>query len=79
MARTLKQSNALTIREGNIYPVLARLQTDGLVTSHSENSEDGPPRRYFRLTELGCKKLTEMNDYWDQIIESVQHIREGTY
>ncbi len=79
MARTLKQSNALTIREGNIYPVLARLQTDGLVTSHSESSEDGPPRKYFKLTGLGRKALTDMNDYWDQIIESVQHIRKGTY
>jgi PadR family transcriptional regulator PadR len=79
MARTLKQSNALTIREGNIYPVLARLQTNGLITSHSESSEDGPPRKYFKLTELGHKTLREMNDYWDRTIEVVQHIRKGTY
>ncbi len=78
MVQTLKQSEGLKIREGNIYPILARLQTDGFVTSHSEASQDGPPRRYFNLTELGQKTLIDMNSHLDQIIESIQHIRKGT-
>jgi PadR family transcriptional regulator PadR len=79
MVQTLKKIQGLKIREGNIYPILARLQTDGLVTSYSEASRDGPPRKSFKLTELGEKKLTDMNAHWDQIIESIQHIRKGTY
>lgn len=79
MVQKLKQINGLKIREGNIYPILARLQTDGLVTSYSQDSRDGPPRKYFKLTETGKKKLADMNEHWDQIIESIQNIRKGTY
>jgi PadR family transcriptional regulator PadR len=79
MVQTLKQINGLKIREGNIYPILARLQTDGMVTSYTEASRDGPPRKYFKLTEAGEKILFDMNAHWDQIIESIQNIRKGTY
>lgn len=79
MAQTLKQSKGLVIREGNIYPVLARLQIDGLVTSYNEVSQDGPPRKYFKLTKSGKKVLVDMNTYWDQIIEGVQSVRKGAY
>ena len=65
------------MREGNIYSILARLQTDGVVTSHFEPSQDGPPRRYFELTELGEKTLAEMNTHWDQMIENIRNIRKG--
>lgn len=77
MVQTLKRNEELKIREGNIYPILARLQTDGLVTSYSEPSRDGPPRKYFRLTELGQKVLVDMNAHWDQLIESIQRLRKG--
>ncbi len=78
MVQILKQSDGLMMREGNIYPILARLQTDGLVASHSEPSQDGPPRKYFELTELGEKTLIEMNARWDRMIESIRTIRKGT-
>jgi PadR family transcriptional regulator PadR len=77
MVQILKQNDGLMMREGNIYPILARLQTDGLVASHSEASQDGPPRKYFELTELGEKTLAEMNAHWDQMIESIRNIRKG--
>lgn len=79
MVQSLKQIQGLKIREGNIYPILARLQIDGLVTSNSEASRDGPPRKYFELTELGQKILADMNTHWDQIIESIRHIRKGAH
>ena len=77
MVQNLKQKDGLMIREGNIYPILARLQTDGLVTSYSETSVNGPPRKYFKLTKLGQKVLADMNTHWDQISESIQNIRKG--
>ncbi|MHC4556228.1 MAG: PadR family transcriptional regulator [Planctomycetota bacterium] len=77
MVQTLKRNEGLKIREGNIYAILARLQTDGLVTSYSEASRDGPPRKYFKLTELGRKTLVDMNAHWDKLTESIQHIRKG--
>lgn len=79
MVQTFKRTQGLKIREGNIYPILARLQTDGLVTSYSEASRDGPPRKYFELTESGKKILSDMNAHWDQIIQSIQGVRKGAY
>lgn len=79
MVQKLKQIEGLQIREGNIYPILARLQTDGLVTASTEASQDGPPRKSFGLTELGQKILTEMNTHWDVIIESIGQIRKGEF
>ena len=66
IVQALKKIKGLKIREGNIYPILARLQTDRLVTSHTEPSQDGPPRKYYKLTKLGIKTLGEMNTsmYW---------------
>ena len=76
MVQILKRNDTLEIREGNIYPILARLQTDGLVTSRSEASQDGPPRRYFAITDLGLKTLDSMNSHFDRMIESIQRVRE---
>ena len=77
MVQALKQINGLKVREGNIYPILARLQTDGLVTSSSEPSRDGPPRKSFKLSRLGQKALAEMNAHWDQMTESIERVRRG--
>jgi PadR family transcriptional regulator PadR len=77
MVQTMKRIEGLQIREGNIYPVLARLETDGLVTSYSQPSTDGPPRKYFKLTESGQKALEDMNKHWDQLIISLEKIRKG--
>ena len=77
MVQTLKKIDGLNIREGNIYPILARLQTDGLVTSESETSRDGPPRKYFNITNSGREVLDNMNTHWNRIIDSIELIREG--
>jgi PadR family transcriptional regulator PadR len=77
MVRTLKQMGGLELREGNIYPILARLQTDGLVASFSEASRDGPPRRYFKLTALGRRALADMNAHWEQVLKSIENVRRG--
>jgi len=77
MVRQLKKVDGLKIREGNIYPILARLQTDGLVTCTSEPSLDGPPRKYFKLTEIGQKALREMNDHWNRVVQGIEGITKG--
>lgn len=77
MVQTLKQGRGFRIHEGNIYPILARLKADGLVTTYTESSLEGPPRKYFRLTELGRKTLADMNRHWDQTIQTLQRFRKG--
>ena len=77
MVQALKKSRGLKIREGNIYPILARLQTDGLVKSSTESSQDGPPRKYFKITKQGEKTLDEMNRHWSMITQSIENVRKG--
>ena len=43
----------LVVVEGTIYPLLSRLQKDGLLTHEWQESEQGPPRKYYRTTALG--------------------------
>lgn len=45
--------NAVGMGEGTIYPLMRRMQTDGLVETRLEESSSGPPRKYYRLTPLG--------------------------
>ena len=75
MVRVLKGIEGLEMREGNIYPILSRLQSDGLVSSTTESSQDGPPRKYFELTAKGNSALAEMNAHWDKIVLSIERVR----
>lgn len=43
----------LVVVEGTIYPLLSRLQRDGLLTHEWQESEQGPPRKYYRVTDFG--------------------------
>lgn len=45
--------NAVGMGEGTIYPLMRRMQADGLVATRLEESSSGPPRKYYRLTALG--------------------------
>lgn len=77
MVRQLKKIQGLTMREGNIYPILARLEQEKLIENYTESSSDGPPRKYFRLTAAGRDTLEQMNQHWEQMIESSTRIRQG--
>ena len=77
MVRRLKRLKGLDVREGNIYPVLARLQTDGLVRTYALASSDGPPRKYYKLTKTGEMVLCQMNAHWDGLVNSMDQLRIG--
>jgi PadR family transcriptional regulator PadR len=58
----------LVVVEGTIYPLLSRLQKDGLLSHDWQESEQGPPRKYYRTTPFGdeviahtAKKIAELN------------------
>ncbi len=58
----------LVVVEGTIYPLLSRLQKDGLLRHEWQESEQGPPRKYYKTTDYGdevvahtAKKVTELN------------------
>ena len=79
MVQQLKKVHGLKMREGNVYPILARLQQETLVESYAQAGTDGPPRKYFKLTGAGTETLVAMNTHWEQMISSIQHTRKGDF
>lgn len=77
MVRRMKKIGRLKIREGNVYPILARLQQEDLIESYTEQSTGGPPRKYFRMTETGRQTLEQMNTHWEHLIQSIRTIQKG--
>ncbi|MEJ2245254.1 MAG: PadR family transcriptional regulator [Acidobacteriota bacterium] len=60
-----------TTKEGTLYPLLSRMRRDGLVEYEWVESEAGPPRKYYQLTELGQQHLNELDSYWKQINKTI--------
>ena len=56
-----------TTQEGTLYPLLSNLRREGLVDYVWQESDAGPPRKYYTLTAKGRAQLTELNDYWKSI------------
>ena len=48
-------SRQIDIADGTVYPILRKLKTDGLLTTYLQEESGGPPRKYYRLTELGSQ------------------------
>lgn len=67
----------LEVTESTVYPVLARLARDRYVTVRTAASPAGPPRRYYRLSESGRRRLTEMHEHWKSIQRSVNQLIQG--
>ncbi len=62
--RRLEADAGLTVQEGTIYPLLSRLKADGLVDAEWVQAEAGHPRKYYVLTDLGRRRLSEMSASW---------------
>lgn len=66
--------NGLVASEGTIYPLLTRLRQQGLVETTWRESTEGPPRRYYRLTEDGQIALASFVDQWKAFRVAVDRI-----
>ena len=62
-----KLAKDIDMGEGTIYPLMRRMQSDGLVETYLVESQSGPPRKYYRLTAAGRAQLAELDDYWTRI------------
>ena len=61
-------------QEGTLYPLLSRMRRESLVDYEWQESEAGPPRKYYRLTARGRAQLAELNDYWREINRTIQKL-----
>jgi PadR family transcriptional regulator, regulatory protein PadR len=76
LVRALAEADGMVTSEGTIYPLLSRLRRDGLVESTWQESQSGPPRRYYRLTESGRAALEGFKREWDRFRDAVDHFVE---
>lgn len=67
------------INQGAIYPVLRSLESSELLESEVESSTSGPPRRYYRITELGRQTLIEWVNIWHYMRDFVESSLQGAH
>ena len=60
--------------EGTIYPLMRRMQADGLVKTYLEESSSGPPRKYYQLTKAGHAALASQKTEWNAFTTAVARV-----
>ena len=70
----LKQAKMIVV-EGTLYPLLIRQKNQGFLTYRWEESPQGPPRKYYTITEKGRAALQEMDQAWQDVVNSIQYIK----
>ena len=74
MVRKLEERGLPVVGEGSIYPLLSRLQRQGLVESYTVESTGGPPRKYYRIAEDGRNRLEEWIGEWRTLTDGVDRV-----
>ena len=67
----------LIVVEGTLYPLLNRLAKDTLLAYEWQESEQGPPRKYYWLTESGHALLDELQKSYGKLHASIQKLEKG--
>ena len=71
IVRVLSGAGELVTSEGTIYPLLARLRRNRLVTTIWRESDAGPPRRYYQITDAGRQALDAFGGDWARFRDAV--------
>lgn len=69
------KNNGLIVVEGTLYPLLMRQKNAGLLSYRWEESTQGPPRKYYSLTENGTLFLAELDRSWQELVNAVNKLR----
>ena len=67
----------LIVVEGTLYPLLTRLKNMELLSYRWEESQSGPPRKYFTITKMGGAFLEELNATWKDLTFAVETITKN--
>ena len=67
----------MIVVEGTLYPILTRQKNAGLLTYRWEESPQGPPRKYYTLTDKGREYLATLDETWDELVGQIRLIRHG--
>src|SRR5680860_85716 len=72
--QSLKEAKMIVV-EGTLYPLLTRLKNAGLLTYRWEESTQGPPRKYYELTEEGRNFLGKLEGSWIELVGAVGKVK----
>ncbi|MEG1634425.1 MAG: PadR family transcriptional regulator [Rikenellaceae bacterium] len=72
----LKQAQMIVV-EGTLYPILTRQKNQGLLAYRWEESPQGPPRKYYTITDLGREFLSDIDVAWNELVGQIYDIRTG--
>lgn len=71
----LKSANMIVV-EGTLYPLLIREKNQGYLTYRWEESPQGPPRKYYIITDKGRSLLQEMDAAWSEIVTTIETLKK---
>ena len=74
--RGVKEAELIVV-EGTLYPLLTRLKKDGLLTYEWKESTQGPPRKYYELTDEGRIFLSGLDAAWSELVHTVTHLKNN--
>lgn len=67
----------IIVAEGTTYPLLARLKNLGMLSYRWEESLQGPPRKYYTITEIGRRQLSELDAAWVELTSAIEILKKG--
>jgi PadR family transcriptional regulator PadR len=67
----------MIVVEGTLYPLLTRLKNDGYLGYRWEESLQGPPRKYYELTEAGRLFLSELDIAWSDLVDAINQLKNN--
>jgi PadR family transcriptional regulator PadR len=73
--KELKAAKVIVV-EGTLYPILTRQKNAGLLSYRWEESTQGPPRKYYELTEKGKDFLKALDKSWQELVDAINLIRK---
>jgi PadR family transcriptional regulator PadR len=74
LIRRLEGDAQLAVPEGTLYPLLNRLRTDGQVVAEWVEAEAGHPRKYYKLTPEGRRRLVHMARFWRRFTTNIDEV-----
>ncbi|HEY4606535.1 MAG TPA: PadR family transcriptional regulator [Acidimicrobiia bacterium] len=77
MVSKLRERGLNLASEGSIYPLLSRLQKQGMIESYLVQSSEGPARKYYRMSALGGDTLQQWRQDWAEFVGSVADVLNG--
>jgi PadR family transcriptional regulator, regulatory protein PadR len=73
MMKRLEATDFAT-QEGTLYPLLSKMRREEFVDYEWQESDSGPPRKYYKLTAKGKSQLAEFENYWDYLNKTINQL-----